>query len=302
VHYTDNPASIPRGVKATTTEGAPISEISGARRPALKAPPAPAPGQRPPPASEHADDDDEPTPSIVLGPLPTSLKPGDREILEGAVEAARASPRLARAGGLRRSLAVDLIERADDPRLVGVPEWSGGFAVSARQVYLLSPYLGAVGGGRPRAWNEMTLHEVAHAQQQQWTGNAPVPRWFREGYAQYVSGEQPRASASDVAWWATRHGGAAPLLNTWNSVGKGPVTVGHASRADHALFAYGVSLEGVLLLVDLGGDGALRALLEAMHRGASFEAALEATLGVDERELERRFLERVRPAYGQRAE
>lgn len=298
-HFTDDLASVPKGVTATTAEGAPISVIEGARAPSRPRPPPAKPGQRPPRAAPN---DSEPNPTIILGPLPASLKAGDADIIEAAVQAARDSTRLKTFKGLRTSIAVDLIDRADDPRRLAVPEWAGAFAVSGRQVYLLSPYIGGLGGGRPRPWNQMTLHEVAHAQQQQWTRAAPVPRWFREGYAMLVSGEEAGASSSDIAWWAIRHGGTAPLTNTWNSVGEGPRVANHATRADHALFAYGVSLEGVKFITELSGEASIGELFEAMHEGADFQSAFKGAVGLDLRDFELRFLERVRPAYFDRGE
>jgi hypothetical protein len=308
LHFTDDLATVPRGVRVTTPAGEPVQVLSPQRP--TPAPGATSPGPRaaPPKEGRSHDEDgpgvrsgesavrprlrDEAAPVVRLGRLPPDLRPGDAELLQGAVAAAQASAALRAFGGLRWSIAVDVVASAEQLRRFGVPEWAGGFAVSPRQVYLLSPYLGVASHGRPRPWHQLALHEVAHAQQQQWTGAAEVPRWFREGYAMYVAAEAPGASPSDVAWWAVRHGGSAPLQRTWDD----------ARRADRALFAYGVSLEGVQLLVTVAGEDGVRRLLQAMRDGQPFAGAFRHATGEDLATFERRFLEGVRPRYQERGE
>ena len=229
------------------------------------------------------------------------MKAGDAQVLLTAVQFALDSPKLKAFGGLLKTIQLDVIEKSDDVRLRGAPEWAGGFAVSATQVYLLSPYIGQVGYGKPRQWSQMTLHEVAHAQQRQWSGSRQVPRWFVEGYAVYVSGEELGASREDVAWWAIERGQGTPLTNAFRP-GAGRAVLRGAERADHALMDYGLAAEGVRLMVATRNEGAVAAVLEGLHEGLEFDAAFKRAMGVEIKEFEVQLLASLRPDFHQRAQ
>jgi hypothetical protein len=226
------------------------------------------------------------------------LKPGDETVLREAVAAAVGSDRLQALGGLRRSVHLEVLDTISDVQRLGAPEWAGGFCTGPTRIYLLSPYIGLGGGGRPRPWNEMALHELAHAQLRQWAGSTALPRWFNEGYAMYVARQDPYASPSDIAWWAIRFGGERPLANTWST----PSAARPPPALSQVTFAYGVSNEGVRFYAEAFGEPSLKGLLRALHEGSPFELAFERASGLELREFERRFIEHLRPAFHDRAE
>jgi hypothetical protein len=293
-HYTDDLATVPKGVKVKTSEGEAVS-VMPAPRATRPAPVAPAPTAAPPRPKRA--DETEAHPTLELRALPSSLKPGDDLVLQQAAATAQRSDRLAAMGGLRRTVFLEVLDRMEDVTRRGAPEWAGGFTTGPTQVYLLSYAIGTL-CGRPRPWNEMTLHELAHAQLWQWAGSQQ-PRWFKEGYAMWVARQDPAASTADIAWWAVRFGGQRPLTTTWSAPETTTAPVAERSRVTDA---YGVSCEGVRFLVERFGESALKAIITGMHEGAGFDEAFRAATGLTSEAFEQAFLEHLRPAFHERAE
>jgi hypothetical protein len=293
-HFTDDLGAVPKGVTVRTSDGDEISVVpatgSARKLPASKA----GTGE---PSAKPADDA-ELHPTLELKPLPSSLKPGDDAVLREAVVRALRLERLAAMGGLRRTVFLEVLDSMDEVRRRGAPEWAGGFTTGPTQVYLLSPAIGTLTGGRPRDWDEMTAHELAHAQLWQWAGGQQ-PRWFKEGYAMWVASQAPHASTEDIAWWAVRHGGPRPLSAAWNA--PHPTTAPIGERVQ-VIDSYGVSCEGLRFFVERFGAGALRAVVTGMQEGARFADAFRAASGQSEEAFEQAFLEHLRPAFHERAE
>jgi len=292
-HFTDDRNSIPKGVKAMPFEpGEPdVSLGSVPESSPVAAPPLPLKGK----STERAPAPEAPraeAPTLVLDPLPASLKGGDAEILLNAVQQAIESPRLKSLGGLRKTVHLNVIEKQDDPRLAHLNSLAVGFAGSATQIFLLSPYIGVVAYGRPRPWAEIVLHEVAHAQQFQFTGPQRVPRWFAEGYAMFVAGQQAYASKEDMAWWAIEKGSGAPLSTSFSGAG----------GLDYTLTHYALALEALTLMIETRGEPGVAALLRDMRDGQSFEAAFRKGQGMTVSELEALLLARLKPHFHTRGQ
>ncbi len=293
-HFTDDRSTIPKGAKVMPFEPQePNVSIGNLRDDEPVAAKATRPAQldeskrieRPETKTSEAA-------TIVLDTLPRSLKPGDAEILLSAVQQAIESPKLRVLGGLRQTVHVAIIENKDDPKLRHVASLAVGFAGSATQVYLLSPYIGVVGYGRPRPWAEIALHEVAHAQMFQFTGAKRVPRWFTEGYAMYVANEEGYASKEDVAYWALEKGGGEPLANSFSPKATATETFQH----------YALALEALRLMVGTRGESGVAALLQEMREGADFDTAFKKAMGQSVRELEAVLLTRLKPYFHSRAQ
>lgn len=289
-HFTNDRSTIPKGAKVLPFEpqepNVSIGNVRDDAQPAEESAPRAPPAVVESKTVERAEPKDAPT--IVLDALPKSLKPGDAEVLLSAVQQAIESPKLKALGGLRKTVHLTLIEKQDDPKLRHTSSLAVGFAGSPTQVYLLSPYIGVVGYGRPRPWAAIALHEVAHAQMFQSTGSKRVPRWFTEGYAMYVANEEGYASSEDIAYLAIEKGGGEPLSNAFS----GPDT----------LQAYALSLEALKLMVGTRGEAGVAALLREMYRGQEFEAAFQKAMGLSVRELEAALLARLKPYFHARAQ
>ncbi len=303
-HFTNDRASIPKGAKVQPYElgESGIAIDAEKKAPEEGASPPPPPGRKAPSTPGPRRALKEESPRLLLGALPKNSRPGDEETFAAGVETAASSAKLKAFGGLLQSIHIDFIEDARDPRLTLVPEWAAGFALSATQVYLLSPYVGPIRLSQPTLWARMTVHEVAHAQQMQLTQAKLTPRWFSEGYAMYVAGDDPGASLEDVAWWAIARGGGAALSNAF-AAGPTRPTLRGGERADHAMMDYRLSLEGVKLMVARRGERAVAALLRLMHdEPAGFSEAFAKAMGLELKDFEMLLIEELKPHYHQRAE
>ncbi|MEE8589715.1 MAG: peptidase MA family metallohydrolase [Spirochaetia bacterium] len=89
--------------------------------------------------------------------------------------------------GTRVFLALDLSDmRAVAPRGVKVPAWAAGMAFPRLNLILLKL---TSGSGQSTDVEKVFAHEFSHVALDHAVGFKPIPRWFREGFAIYQSGE-----------------------------------------------------------------------------------------------------------------
>ncbi len=105
-----------------------------------------------------------------------------------------------RPDGTRVFLALDLADmRSVAPRGVRVPSWAAGLAFPRLNLILLKL---TSGGGGTIDLEKVFAHEFSHLALDHAVEFKPVPRWFREGFAIYQSGEwsfgRTRALAAGV--------------------------------------------------------------------------------------------------------
>jgi hypothetical protein len=298
-HYTDDRATIPDAAKsrakALVGMGATTPQPPAPRAPA-PAPTSPPPVRPPessvaetlppaaPPASPKANTATGGRPRVFLASVATEVSGVDLRYIEQCVAAASVSPRLAAWGGLTESVGVEIHARSVMRTSDG--EDAFGRAVGLNLVWLQAPKdTRSFGFALP--YEKTMLHELGHILEHQHAGQSR-PRWFAEGFANYVADFPGYASPDAVAWWTIRHGGARPLEAAF-------------SKAEVHL-AYAMATEAVRFLVELITEAGLRRFFELRHSGTSFDAAFVRVVGFDVGEFQRRFIERVRPRYYDRAE
>lgn len=206
-------------------------------------------------------------------------QPDDAQKVERALAAA--APRLATWGGLLAPVTVyvvpdhDELERA--VRRYGY-DWLRAWA-RYDDVIFQSP---GTWGARQEEVNELVLHELTHCVLFQRAGTPEdwhrrgIPLWFREGMAVWTA-KQARLypSHEDVATWLAR--------DPWRNVFRD----GEALSVDFYGPVYGYSLHAFGFLVKRFGQPKLLELLGEMQRGARFDAAFSATLGLTTRQFQR---------------
>jgi hypothetical protein len=114
-----------------------------------------------------------------------------------------------------------------------------------------------------------------------------VPRWFDEGYAQWASSWDP----SEV--WRLRL-----LLATGRAPPLDSLSLDWPRDAASARAAYLLSATALEYLVRESGERGLSLLIDHWMRSGSFEAALRATYGVTQGQLEEHWRAYVRRRYG----
>lgn len=166
------------------------------------------------------------------------------------------------------------------------PEWGAGVAFPDAGVIVLPGY--ASDRGRTRDLPRVLRHELAHVALHRYLGNAPVPRWFSEGYATWAAGQLD----ADAAWllriaFITRR--APPIDSLALDWPRGVID---------ARVAYLLSASILEYLHAEGGDRALRIFFERWHDSRDFEDALRRTYGLTLGQLERYWGQSVRRRYG----
>jgi hypothetical protein len=167
-----------------------------------------------------------------------------------------------------------------------VPEWRAGVAVPAAGLIVVPA------GEGPRILDpegRRTLrHEWAHLGLHAYLDGLRIPRWFDEGYAQWVSGGFDGRDA-----WRLR-----VLL----ALGKAPsfdsLALTWPEARESARTAYLLAASAVGLLLEPAGERGLALFLERWRAGRSFEAALRTTFGVTPGQFEEDWRRHVRARYG----
>jgi MYXO-CTERM domain-containing protein len=233
-----------------------------------------------------------PQQAVVVGPVTMRFWP-EQEAL-----AMRLAERVARAPSLP-ALPPDILERrpvhvylAPDAErwdsLTGgaVPEWGAGVADPVRGIIVLPTYDWV---RTPLHTVHRTLrHELAHVGLQHYLGDARVPRWFTEGYAQWAAGQWDWDSP-----WRLRLALAsrrAPPLDS--------ITLEWPVATADARIAYLLSASAVAYLVNQSGERGLRIFLRRWRDTQDFAGAFGATYGLTVGQFESDWRRHVRSRFG----
>lgn len=210
-----------------------------------------------------------------------SAPPGDTKRISVAIE--KATPGLARWGGLTEPVTVHVVKSHDD--LEAAVRRSGFAWLRAWGRY------DDVIFQTPSTWttqdelvNQLVLHELTHCLLFQRSGTREtwylksIPLWFREGMAVVTAGQAALyPSLEDSALWLERN----PDLNAFRD--------GEALSETQSAQVYGLALHAFRLLVHKHGDEKIRALMKTMQDGAHFAAAFAAVFGQNVEEFQRYF-------------
>ena len=147
------------------------------------------------------------------------------------------------------------------------PAWAEGTAWAALgRVFLPAP---EARNGTAQPIEQVLDHEIVHVLLGRAFAPKEPPHWLQEGLAQFYAGELGQDDAETL----TSSGGPIlPLAQITRGFPRDPVL----ARA-----AYAESADFVGWLANRHGEGALRAMINAIDRGASFEDALQSATGED---------------------
>jgi hypothetical protein len=154
------------------------------------------------------------------------------------------------------------------------PRYATGVSYPAQRVALVA--LSDPRSGSAASASETLAHELAHVAFAQATSDAPVPRWFHEGFAIHAAGERSLARYEVLAE-AAAFRRLVPLesLDEHFADESFDVSLAYAEAAD------------VLRFLSRDGDRhRFVSLLERLRVGVPFERALPDAYGVDLRKLD----------------
>jgi hypothetical protein len=166
-----------------------------------------------------------------------------------------------------------------------VPSYASGVAYSEAGLVLLT-----VQPLEPNAEHnlvEIFKHELVHVALHDAVQGRPIPRWFNEGFAVQVSGEN-RTTRLWTLWSATLSEDLIPLNRLEHSFPSDP---------DTASVAYAEAADFVRFLVRQQDEHRFRAALTRVRAGQPFLASLGDAYGSDLGSLEYEWLEDVARRY-----
>lgn len=167
-----------------------------------------------------------------------------------------------------------------------VPEWRAGVAIPSRNTLVIPT------GEGPRVLDgegRRTLrHEWAHLGLHGYLGDLRAPRWFDEGYAQWVSGGFDTTEA-----WRLR-----VLIATGNTPAMDSLELRWPAGREEARVAYLLAASAITYLLEASGERGLELFLRRWKAERSFDRALRITFGVTSGQLEEDWKRHVRRRYG----
>lgn len=166
------------------------------------------------------------------------------------------------------------------------PPWAGGIAAPGERRIVLPAYPSERGDVSALA---VTLHhELAHVALHRYLRDAPIPRWFDEGYAQLAAGQWDIASAWQVRVAFALH--QAPPLDS--------LELSFPRPEAPARLAYLLAATAVQYLVDSSGPVALSHFLARWREEGRLEPAMRGTYGVTLGQFEEDWRSFVKRRYG----
>jgi hypothetical protein len=178
-----------------------------------------------------------------------------------------------------RLIVVPDSRRLDSLTLGRAPKWGAAVALPSLRTIVLR----ADGDDLTRTLR----HELAHLALHQ-SIEVRVPLWFDEGYAGWAAGEWERLGLLELNLTVAR--GALPGLRVLDASLRGTET-----SADPA---YALAVSAVTELARRNPTQTLGPLLQRLHHGTEFEAAVLATTGLSMDRFEEQWQHSVRRRYG----
>ena len=147
-----------------------------------------------------------------------------------------------------------------------LPPWAAGAAMPKARAIVLMVHA----DGRRHDRERVLLHEMGHLATAAAAGNQKVPRWFDEGVARRLAGEDTQDDDRVLA--------EARLSSTL--IPLEGLDVAFPGDAGAAAIAYAVAGRALELLEERHGDDIVRRLLARLRNGAPFDTALHEETGL----------------------
>jgi hypothetical protein len=167
----------------------------------------------------------------------------------------------------------------------GVPGWAAGVAIPGLRMIVLPVY--ATNRSRFEDPIVTLRHELAHLALNAYLPR-PIPRWFDEGYATWVSGGWDAGSGWQIRMAFLR--GTAPPLDS--------ITLGWPRGQQQARLTYLLSASAVEYMAARGGEEGFRALLTAWRELGDLDSAIRSTYLMTLGQFEEEWRRMVRRRYG----
>ena len=166
-----------------------------------------------------------------------------------------------------------------------MPKWSQGSTdyVNSR-IVLKSP---SFTGVRVSEFTRTVIHELTHFLIGAVAPPSAIPRWFNEGTAMYLGGEESFRSKINIS----------AAIYTKSLISLNEIEFVMTFSSDRANLAYAESRAALVYLIEINEEESIKLILSELYLNKSFDSAFTEVTGMDLIDFEIEFRSKIRQRY-----
>jgi len=166
-----------------------------------------------------------------------------------------------------------------------MPEWSQGSTdYEKSRIVLKSP---SFTGVRVSALRRTVIHELTHFLIGAVAPPSTIPRWFNEGTAMYLGGEESFRSKINIS----------AAIHTKSLIPLNEIEFVMTFSSDRANLAYAESRAALAYLIEINEEKSIKSILAELYLNKSFDSAFTEVTGMDLIDFEIKFRSKIRERY-----
>ena len=166
-----------------------------------------------------------------------------------------------------------------------MPEWSQGSTdYEKSRIVLKSP---SFTGVRVSEFTRTVIHELTHFLIGAVAPPSTIPRWFNEGTAMYLAGEESFRSKINIS----------AAIYTKSLISLNEIEYVMTFSSDRANLAYAESRAALVYLIEINEEKSIKSILAELYLNKSFDSAFTEVTGMDLIDFEFEFRSKIRQRY-----
>ena len=166
-----------------------------------------------------------------------------------------------------------------------MPEWSQGSTdYEKSRIVLKSP---SFTGVRVSEFTRTVIHELTHFLIGAVAPPSTIPRWFNEGTAMYLAGEESFRSKINIS----------AAIYTKSLISLNEIEYVMTFSSDRANLAYAESRAALVYLIEINEEKSIKSILAELYLNKSFDSAFTEVTGMDLIDFEIEFRSTIRQRY-----
>ena len=166
-----------------------------------------------------------------------------------------------------------------------MPKWSQGSTdYEKSRIVLKSP---SFTGVRVSEFTRTVIHELTHFLIGAVAPPSAIPRWFNEGTAMYLGGEESFRSKINIS----------AAIYTKSLISLNEIEFVMTFSSDRANLAYAESRAALVYLIEINEEESIKLILSELYLNKSFDSAFTEVTGMDLIDFEIEFRSKIRQRY-----